>query len=178
VEQHGFHSEQYGRNTVNDRQSMEKLGAYTRANYFEFMMHGNWYWYVPEINGPDIYSTSVKNTDIRTWKLGPSTYLTAACLMGRTDGVPAYEAISMNFIHAGLNAFIGSTRSTGSESGTRWMEWDLLYNDTSVGEAVRHTKQVNQQPPTFYVRTLYADPAFNPYEPENGYSEQGRPVFI
>ena len=176
VEQHGFHSEVYGYNFDNDRNKMVAVGAYERANYMEFMLHGNWYWYVPEINGVDEYSTSVKNTDILKWDLGPSIYMTAACLMGRIDGIPAQEAIALNFIHAGLNTFVGSTRSTGSESGTRWMEWDLLYNDTSVGEAVRLTKQVNNAQPTIYVRTLYADPAFNPYEPENGYSDQGRPV--
>jgi len=176
VEQHGFHAEQYGYNFDNDRNKMEAVGAYERANYMEFMLHGNWYWYVPEINGIDEYSTSVKNTDIAKWDLGPSIFMTAACLMGRIDGIPAEEAISLNFIHAGLNAFVGSTRSTGSESGTRWMEWSLLYNDTSVGEAVRKTKQDNSASPTIYVRTMYADPAFNPYEPENGYADQGRPV--
>jgi hypothetical protein len=96
--------------------------------------------------------------------------------MGRIDGIPAEEAICANFIHAGLNAFVGATRSTGSESGTRWMEWDLLYNDTSLGEALRLSKVDHPEEPTLSVRTLYADPAFNPYEPENGYSDQGRPV--
>ena len=176
VEQHGFNSEVYGYNFDNDRQKMERVGAYTRANYMEFMLHGNWYWYVPELNGVDQYSTSVKNTDISGWELGPSVYLTAACLMGRIDGIPADQAIALRFIEAGLNAFVGSTRSTGSESGTRWMEWDLLYNDTSMGEAMRTGKQDNPAEPTLYVRTLFADPAFNPYEPENGYSDQGRPV--
>jgi hypothetical protein len=176
VEQHGFHSEVYGHNSNNDRQTMEAAGAYVRANYMEFMLHGNWYWFVPEINGIDQYSTSVKNTDIFRWDLGPSVYLTAACLMGRIDCIPAEEAICANFIHAGLNAFVGATRSTGSESGTRWMEWDLLYNDTSMGEALRLSKIDHPAEPTLQVRTLYADPAFNPYEPENGYSGQGRPV--
>jgi len=176
VEQHGFHSEVWGQNSKNDRQTMEAAGAYLRANYMEFMLHGNWYWFVPELNGVDQYSTSVKNTDIFSWDLGPSVYLTAACLMGRIDGIPAEEAICANFIHAGLNAFVGATRSTGSESGTRWMEWDLLYNDTSMGEALRLSKVDHPEEPTLSVRTLYGDPAFNPFEPENGYSDQGRPV--
>jgi len=176
VERHGFNSEIWGPNSKNDRQVMEAAGAYVRANYMEFMLHGNWYWFVPELNGVDQYSTSVKNTDIFRWDLGPSVFLTAACLMGRIDGIPAEEAICANFIHAGLNAFVGATRSTGSESGTRWMEWDLLYNDTSLGEALRLSKVDHPEEPTLSVRTLYADPAFNPYEPENGYSDQGRPV--
>ena len=171
----GWNAEQYGDTLENDRQTMLARGAYERANFMEVMLHGNWYWYVPEMNGPDEYSTSVKNMDIRTWDLGPSFFISAACLMGRIDGVPADQSIALNFVQAGVNAFVGATRSTGSESGTRWMEWSLLYNDTSVGEALRHSMAVNPAEPTVYVRTLFADPAFNPYEPGNGFSDQGRP---
>ncbi len=171
----GFNPEQYGDTLENDRQTMEARGAYRRSNYMEVMLHGNWYWYVPEMNGPDEYSTSVKNLDIRNWDLGPSFFISAACLMGRIDGVPADQSIALNFISSGVNAFVGATRSTGSESGTRWMEWSLLYNDTSVGEALRHSFAVNPAVPTVYVRTLFADPAFNPFEPGNGFSDQGRP---
>ena len=141
----------------------------------EVMLHGNWYWYVPEMNGPDEYSTSVKVLDVRDWELGPSFFISAACLMGRIDGVPSDQNIGLTFLHAGANAFVGATRSTGSESGTRWMEWDLLYNDTSMGEAHRHSMTVNTREPTVWVRTLFADPAFNPFEPQNGYADQGRP---
>lgn len=171
----GWNAEQYGDTFENDRQTMVARGAYERANFMEVMLHGNWYWYVPEMNGPDEYSTSVKNMDLRAWELGPSFFISAACLMGRIDGVPADQSIALNFIQAGVNAFVGATRSTGSESGTRWMEWSLLYNDTSVGEALRHSMVVNPAEPTVYVRTLFADPAFNPYEPGNGFSDQGRP---
>ena len=171
----GFNPEQYGDTFENDRQTMVARGAYERANYMEVMLHGNWYWYVPEMNGPDEYSTSVKNMDIRNWELGPSVFLSAACLMGRIDGVPADQSIALNFMHAGAAAFVGATRSTGSESGTRWMEWDLLYNDTSMGEALRHSFAVNPAIPTVYVRALFGDPAFNPFEPNNGFSDQGRP---
>ncbi len=171
----GWNVEQYGDTFENDRQTMELRGAYARSNYMEVMLHGNWYWYVPEMNGPDEYSTSVKNLDIRTWELGPSFFISAACLMGRIDGVPADQSIALNFMQSGVNAFVGATRSTGSESGTRWMEWSLIYNDTSVGEALRHSMVVNPAVPTVYVRTLFADPAFNPYEPGNGFSDQGRP---
>ncbi len=171
----GWNAEQYGDTFENDRQTMEARGAYVRANFMEVMLHGNWYWYVPEMNGPDEYSTSVKNLDIRTWELGPSFFISAACLMGRIDGVPSDQSIALNFLGAGVNAFVGATRSTGSESGTRWMEWSLLYDDTSVGEALRQSMEDNPAEPTVYVRTLFADPAFNPYEPNNGFSDQGRP---
>jgi hypothetical protein len=174
----GFDPHQYGDNLQNDRQTMVARGAYERSSYMEVMLHGNWYWYCPELNGLDEYSTSVKVMDVRDWALGPSVVLSAACLMGRIDGVPADQSIALAFMHAGANAFVGASRSTGSESGTRWMEWDLIHNDTSVGEALRLSMADHPEPPTVWVRMLFADPAFNPYEPGNGFADQGRPEML
>jgi hypothetical protein len=179
VEQHGFQSEEYYQNYENDRQTMIYLGAYERANYFDLMMHGNWYWYVPELNGPDSYSTSVKNSDLikapEDWELGPSIYNSGSCILGRIDGIAPFQSLTFAFVHAGINAFFSATRSTGSEAKAGTIERGLLYDDISVGEALRQDKIVNQEPAAYYVRMLYADPAFNPYEPENGFSDQGRP---
>lgn len=182
VEQHGFTAEVYVQDYENDRQTMEDMGAYERANYFDLMLHGNWYWYVPELNGFDRYSTGVKVSDIMTnpgeWELGPSVINSGVCIMGRIDGIPSAQSITMAFLHAGINAFYSSTRSTGSEAKAGTIETSLLYDDLSVGESLRLDKLTNTEPPAFYVRNLYADPAFNPYEPENGFSDQGRPVLI
>jgi len=52
----------------------------------------------------------------------------------------------------------------------------LIVDDWSLGEALRGEKRIDQELPTYYVRTLYGDPAFNPYEPNNGFSNQGRPI--
>jgi hypothetical protein len=182
VEQHGFESEEYYQNYENDRQTMIYWGAYERANYFDLMMHGNWYWYVPELNGPDTYSTSVKNSDLikapEDWELGPSIYNSGSCILGRIDGISPVQSLTFAFVHAGINAFFSSTRSTGSEAKAGTIERGLLYDDISVGEALRQDKIENQEPAAYYVRMLYADPAFNPYEPENGFSNQGRPNLI
>ncbi len=182
VEDHGFQSEEYYQNYENDRQTMIAMGAYERANYFDLMMHGNWYWYVPEMNGVDEYSTSVKNSDLmkapNDWELGPSIYNSGSCILGRIDGISPVQSLTFAFVHAGINAFFSSTRSTGSEAKAGTIERGLLYDDISVGEAIRRDKQENQEPAAYYVRMLYADPAFNPYEPENGYSDQGRPKLV
>ncbi|MGA1793378.1 MAG: M14 family zinc carboxypeptidase, partial [Thermoplasmatota archaeon] len=182
IRQHGFETEEYLQNYENDRQTMEYLGAYERANFLDLMMHGNWYWYVPELNGLDSYSTGVKNSDIRKspdeWELGPGVVVTGACILGRIDNVPPVESMTMTFLHAGVNAFFGATRSTGSEAKAGTVERGLLYDDISVGEALREDKRVNRDPAAYWVRNLFADPAFNPYEPENGYSDQGRPVLL
>jgi len=182
VEEHGFHSEEYLQNYENDRQTMEYLGAYERANFLDLMMHGNWYWYVPELNGLDSYSTGVKNSDLRKspdeWELGPSVVVTGSCILGRIDNVPPFESMTMTFFHAGVNAFFGATRSTGSEAKAGTVERTLLYEDVSIGEALRADKKENTEPAAYWVRNLFGDPAFNPFEPENGYSDQGRPVII
>jgi hypothetical protein len=179
VEDHGFQSEEYYQNYENDRQTMIQAGAYERANYFDLMMHGNWYWYVPELNGIDSYSAGVKVSDIMKapddWDLGPSTYVTGSCIMGRIDGIPPHQSLTFAFMHAGVNAFFSASRSTGSEAKAGTIERSLLYDDISVGEALRLDKTVNQEPAAYYVRNLFGDPAFNPYEPENGFSDQGRP---
>jgi len=39
-------------------------------------------------------------------------------------------------------------------------------------------KRVDVEPPIFYLRVLYGDPAFNPYEPQHRFSNQGRPGFV
>jgi hypothetical protein len=182
VKSSGFQTEEYMRNSENDRQTMVARGAYERANYLDLMMHGNWYWYVTELNGADSYSTSVKVSDLATdqedWELGPSVVVTGSCILGRTDGIPPGSSLTMAFLHAGVNAFFGATRSTGSEAKAGTIETSLIYDDLSVGEAMRADKTVNQEPAAYYVRVLFADPAFNPYEPNNGYSDQGRPILV
>lgn len=182
IEQHQFQTEQYFQNYENDRQTMIMMGAYERANFMDLMMHGNWYWYTTELNGVDSYSTSVKNSDIlkapSDWELGPSTFITGSCLLGRIDGIPPEQQITLVFIDAGINALFGASRTTGSEAKAGTVEKSMLYDDLSVGEALRADKNTNREPAAFYVRMLFADPAFNPYEPENGYSDQGRPVLV
>ncbi len=64
---------------------------------------------------------------------------------------------------------------TGQEAGLTIFENHLIVDDLSVGEALREEKRVDRELPTYYVRVLYGDPAFNPYEPNNGFSKQGRP---
>jgi hypothetical protein len=95
--------------------------------------------------------------------------------MARIDGIPPRENIGTTMLHAGCNAFIGATRETGQEAGLTILENHLIKDDYSIGEALRGEKRIDKELPTYYVRVLYGDPAFNPYEPHNGFSTQGRP---
>lgn len=176
IRQHGFKPKIYG-DLRNSRQITTLLNAYTGSNYIEYLGHGDWFWFSPSLYGLDYYSKAIDVAHAKNWVYTrPSIFLTSACLMGRIDGVPPQMNIGLTMLHAGCNCFVGATRETGSEAGLTIFENHLIVDDYSVGEALRGEKRVDKEPPTYYVRILYGDPAFNPYEPNNGFSDQGRPV--
>jgi hypothetical protein len=127
----------------------------------------------------DSYSKAFDVAHVKHWVFEkPSVFLSSACLMGRTDGLPPQMNIGLALLHAGCNGFIGATRETGQESGLLTLENHLIVDNWSLGEALRGEKRIDTELPTFYVRVLYGDPAFNPFEPQHGFSNQGRPVFL
>jgi hypothetical protein len=126
-----------------------------------------------------MYSKAIDVAHAKEWIYEkPSIFFTSACLMGRIDGIPPQNSIGLAMMHAGCNAFLGSTRETGQEAGLTPFENHLIVDDLSLGEALRGEKKNDKELPTYYVRTLYGDPAFNPYEPNNGFGSQGRPVLV
>lgn len=178
IKKYGFLSNVYG-DLRNSRQISEILETYTNSNYIEYLGHGDWYWYTPSLYGFDMYSKAITVSQAKDWIYKkPSIFLTSACLMGRIDGIPPNMNIGLTMIHAGCNSFLGATRETGQEAGLEIFENHLIVDDLSIGEALRGEKRTDQEIPTFYVRTLYGDPAFNPYEPNNGYNTQGIPNLV
>ena len=178
IRNYGFTSKVYG-DFRNSRQIADLLHVYTGSNYIEYLGHGDWFWFPASLYGFDMYSKAVDVAHAKNWVYDkPSIFLTSACLMGRTDGLPPQMNIGLAMLHAGCNGFVGATRETGQESGLTILENHLIVDNWSLGEALRGEKRVDAEPPTFYVRVLYGDPAFNPYEPQHGFSNQGRPVFI
>jgi hypothetical protein len=178
IRDYGFTSKVYG-DFRNSRQIAELFAVYTGANYLEYLGHGDWFWFPASLYGFDIYSKAVDVAHAKDWVYEkPSIFLSAACLMGRTDGLPPQMNIGLAMLHAGCNGFVGATRETGQESGLTVLENHLIVDDWSVGEALRGEKRVDDEIPTFYVRVFYGDPAFNPYEPQHGFSNQGRPILL
>ncbi len=175
IRAYGFATRVYG-DLLDSRQMTSLLHVYTGANYIEYLGHGDWFWIPASWYGFDMYSKAVDVAHAKNWVYErPSVFLTSACLLGRTDGLLSRMNIGLAMLHAGCNAFVGATRETGEESGLTVLENHLIVDDWSMGEALRGEKQVDTVPPTFYVRVLYGDPAFNPFEPLNGFSSQGRP---
>jgi hypothetical protein len=178
IRAYGFSSRVYG-DLLDSRQMTTLLKVYTGANYLEYLGHGDWFWISASWYGFDMYSKAVDVAHAKDWVFErPSVFLTSACLLGRTDGLPPQMNIGLAMLHAGCNVFVGATRETGQESGLTVLENHLVVDDWSLGEALRGEKQVDTVPPTFYVRVVYGDPAFNPFEPEHGFSNQGRPILI
>jgi hypothetical protein len=170
IESYGFETEVYG-DFRNNRQFAEAFNIFTGANYNEYLGHADWFWFAPSLYGVDINMKSFDVIHVKNWVFNrPSLFLTSACLMGRVDGLPPWLNIGMSLLHAGCNAFVGATRETGQEAGLEILENSLIRNDTSIGEALRKEKTLDKGLPTYYVRILYGDPAFNPYEPNNGFT--------
>jgi hypothetical protein len=174
----GFHSKVYGI-LRNGREFIEAFSVFTGANYNEYLGHGDWFWMPASYYGLDMYSKAIDVAHVKDWVFDkPSVFLTSACLLGRTDGLPPEMNIGLTLLHAGCNCFIGATRETGQEAGLTILENHLIVDNWSIGEALRGEKRVDMELPTFYVRVLYGDPAFNPFEPQHGFSNQGRPILI
>ncbi len=176
IRNYGFAPTVYG-NLRNSRQIAVLLNVYTGANYIEYLGHGDWFWLPASLYGYDIYSKAIDVAHAKDWVYEkPSIFLTSGCLMGRTDGLLPEMNIGLTMLHAGCNGFVGATRETGQESGLTTLENHLIVDDWSIGEALRGEKRIDKETPTYYVRTLYGDPAFNPYEPLNGFHNQGCPI--
>ena len=176
IRKYGFKPRVFG-DFRNGRQLAVLFKTYAGSNYIEVISHADWFWFAPSMYGIDTYSRALDVSHIKNWIFDkPSIFMASACLMGRTDGIPPEMSIGLTILHAGCNCFIGATRETGSEAGLTTFENHMIVDNYSVGEALRGEKRVDKEIPNYYVRTLYGDPAFNPYEPNNGFSNQGRPI--
>jgi hypothetical protein len=178
IKEYGFDSAVYGI-LRNGREFVEAFSVFTGANYNEYLGHGDWFWMPASFYGLDMYSKAIDVAHAKDWVFDkPSVFLTSACLLGRTDGLPPEMNIGLTLLHAGCNCFVGATRETGQEAGLTILENHLIVDNWSIGEALRGEKRVDMELPTFYVRVLYGDPAFNPFEPQHGFSNQGRPILV
>ncbi|MDG6219905.1 MAG: C25 family cysteine peptidase [Candidatus Thermoplasmatota archaeon] len=92
---------------------------YESANILYVCAHGFYYWYVPAGQEGMMGITAATGaggaydvTHVKDMALGPGTMFVSSCVTGRIDGIPGRNALSQAFLHAGLNAYIGATRSS------------------------------------------------------------------
>jgi len=163
LRKYGFETEVFGI-LRNGRERLEKENAF-HAGFVEYEGHGDWYWMLSSIYGMDYYSRVVDVAHVRNYAFPPNIILTAACLMGRMDGIAPESSISMAFLHAGSVAVVSATRETGGEATLEIIENEIIFNASSIGKAVMKSNSITG-PPTKYARVLYGDPAFVPMLPE------------
>ena len=178
---------------VSHRENSDKFQ--TGSNYVVGGVHGFYYWYVPAVRTKYAGGSAYDVAHVREMNFGPSTMFLVSCVTGRIDGLNPENCLALAYLHGGVTAYIGATRST--YGGLR-LETDLdmrleptgavlmskyfteeIMADSDVGMALRNAK--NQYLPEdseggseaglagimFGHYIIHGDPAFNPYEPAN-----------
>jgi len=96
---------------------------YESSNFIQFCAHGFYYWYVPPAwEGASIIGRptpiippigaggAFDVAHVKQMSFGPSVTWANSCVTGRIDGLQPENALSLAFLHAGMNAYIGATR--------------------------------------------------------------------
>jgi len=93
--------------------------TYESSNFIYFCAHGFYYWYVPTAQEGLAGITKATGgggafdiARVKDFEMGPGILFASSCVTGRIDGVNGRNALSMAFLHAGLNSYIGATRSS------------------------------------------------------------------
>jgi hypothetical protein len=82
------------------------------SNFIVGGVHGFYYWYVPSARTKYAGGSAYDVAHVRDMDFGPSTFYITSCVVGRIDGLNPENALAMAYIHGGMNAFVGATRST------------------------------------------------------------------
>ncbi len=127
------------------------------SNYIIGGVHGFYYWYVPAARTKYSGGSAYDVAHVRDMNFGPSTMYMISCVVGRIDGLDPENSLAMAYMHSGMNAYIGATRSTygwldaGSDGDVRldsegavlmgeYFSEYVLAEDQTVGLALRNAK--------------------------------------
>ena len=84
--------------------------VYESSSLIFFCAHGFYYWFVP----PGYKDTGVGGgfypANVNEMNFGPSTIFGSSCVTGKVDGLHPTNAISLSFLHSGMNVYVGATR--------------------------------------------------------------------
>ncbi len=90
---------------------------YESSNFIYICSHGFWYWYVPTASKSMVpyYEAGAGGAmdvaHVKLMEFGPSVFWASSCVTSRDDGIEPYNALSNAFLHAGMNCYLGGTRS-------------------------------------------------------------------
>lgn len=126
------------------------------SNYIIGGVHGFYYWYVPAARSKYAGGSAYDVAHVRDMNFGPSTIYMISCVVGRIDGLDPENSLAMAYMHGGVNAYVGATRSTygwvdvdnvdvrlDSEGAVLMGEFFSQYvlaEDMTVGMALRDAK--------------------------------------
>jgi hypothetical protein len=126
------------------------------SNYIIGGVHGFYDWYVPAARSKYAGGSAYDVAHVRDMNFGPSTIYMISCVVGRIDGLDPENSLAMAYMHGGVNAYIGATRSTygwvdvdnvdvrlDSEGAVLMGEFFSQYvlaEDMTVGMALRDAK--------------------------------------
>lgn len=127
------------------------------SNYIIGGVHGFYYWYVPAARTKYSGGSAYDVAHVRDMDFGPSTMFIISCVVGRIDGLHPENSLAMAYMHSGMNAYIGATRSTygwvdaGSDGDVRLdsegavlmgeiFSMYILGDDMTAGMALRDAK--------------------------------------
>jgi len=83
---------------------------YARSNFIYFCAHGFYYWYVPPGFKPTGVGGGFDVAHVKDMSFGPSVLFGSSCVTGKIDGIQPYNALSLTFLHSGMNSYIGASR--------------------------------------------------------------------
>ncbi|WP_455391456.1 C25 family cysteine peptidase [[Eubacterium] cellulosolvens] len=166
----------------------------TGSNYVVGGVHGFYYWYVPAVRTKYAGGSAYDVAHVREMNFGPSTMFLVSCVTGRIDALNPENCLAMAYLHAGVTAYVGATRSTyggikletdldmrleptGAVLLSKYFTEEIMSNN-DVGIALRNAKNQyfpddTNSPDSGTTGIIYGhyiihgDPAFNPYEPAN-----------
>ena len=112
--------------TMDDSRRQKAGTYYESSNFIGAWAHGFYYWYVPpaiegtakELPGrptpypPVAAGGAFDVAHVKYMKFGPSVLFADSCITGRTDGIDPETALSLAFLHGGVNTYVGATRES------------------------------------------------------------------
>jgi hypothetical protein len=179
--------------TLSHRENSQKFQI--GSNYVVGGVHGFYYWYVPAVRTKYSGGSAFDVAHVREMNFGPSTMFLVSCVTGRIDGLNPENTLALAYMHAGVCAYVGATRST---YGGVTSDFDLdmrleptgavllskyfteaIMSNKDVGISLRDAKNLYLPDDSdsgseaglagimFGHYIIHGDPAFNPYEPAN-----------
>ncbi|MCD6383547.1 MAG: hypothetical protein J7L88_03705 [Thermoplasmata archaeon] len=104
----GFAVDSYHDVALSDSRLSREI--YEKSNFIYFCAHGFFYWFVPPGHKPTAVGGAFYVANVIDMNFGPSVIFGSSCVTGKIDGIQPYNAVSLAFLHSGMNTYVGASR--------------------------------------------------------------------